>query len=247
MTAARLDLNTDNELAIEQGSDYGPVIFRLRDQERDQWQVTINDAGTDGDVFSVEVFGNDSDRSELKSTGSYTKQAGDQPADVAAGLIADLAALTVTLQDDDTGEDYTEPLSDHLILIDDGSGVFTIRGKTKAVFLDVSVDGTVPANISISHTVDIVVDLTDATITAEVRRTQSSSTVLATWTSGVGGVIEIMTPPTAGRFKLEIPAATTTGYTFESAWWQCEIDRPPSEVKRWFEGCVESRVSLLLQ
>lgn len=247
MTAARLDLNAANSLAIEQGADYGPVIFRLREQERDEWQVTINAAGTDGDSFSVEVFGDDSDRPELKSTGSYIKQAGDQPADVAAGLIAVLAALTVTLQDDDTGEDYSEPLSDHLILIDDGSGVFRIRAKTKAAFLDVGATGTVPANISVAHSNNIVLDLTGATITAEVRRTQSSGDVLATWTSA--DVIDILSPETAGRFKLEIPAATTAGYTFESAWWQCEIARPgpPTETKRWFEGCVESRVSLLLQ
>lgn len=246
MTAAQLDLTSENGLAIEQGADY-EFLIRLREQLRDEWQVDINAAGTDGDIFSVDVFGSASDRPELNAEAQYTKQPGDQPSDISTGLQAALLALTVTLQDDDTGEDYQEPLSNHIIVIDDGAS-FKVRARTKAQYLDLDVSGsTVPANITLTNTVDIQLDLTGASITVEIRRFQSSGDVLATWTEA--DFITIQAPATRGILMVEVPAATTSGYTFESAWWQMDISRPgpPLDDRRWFEGQVENRLSLLLQ
>jgi hypothetical protein len=244
MTAARLDLGIENSLAIEQGADYGPVVFRLRHRQWDEYDITINAAGTDGDVFTVSVFTAESDRPELEASASYIKQAGDDADAVSLGLQAVLAALTLDVIDPDTGAVVPTPLTTFVRITDLGSGSFNIKAISKAVYLGIQATGTVPANITLVHTNDVQVDLTAATAAAEIREYQSSPDVLVTWTTS--NYLEIVTPATRGILTLnKVPAAVTTGYTFESGWWQ--LDVTPSETRRWFEGLVENRLSLLLQ
>jgi len=240
----RLDLVCSDGLGIVQDSDYGPIVFRLRERIRDRYIVTIGAAGAAGDTVTVALYGADSDATRLAKSVTYIVQSGDGVEEVAAGLAIELMAATVEAFSDFSGKLETVAISDHVQSRADVADVeISAVALGECLDLSVSTTGATVASVS-SHPDDVRVDLTGAVITAVLRETEDSATVIDTWDDNE---FTVLSPATAGRFALEVGSATSQGYDFDRAWYQLEVYNSSTGArKRWFEGAVELDRSMMI-
>lgn len=220
MPAATFNLTGDSR--IEQGAQYG-LTFKLRNSVTDHWQLTVSSIGTVGDVFTVDVFGVDSDDPDAAASASYTVQAGDDVAAVAAGIASAAGVLS--------GVSASSALA-----------VVTLTASALKTYLDVSTAAsTVPGNITAVNTGSVLIDLTGASMLAQIRKSYISASVLADLSPHI-----TITDAAHSKFKLLVPASVTASYTWESAFWQLTVALSGADPDRYFEGQVENRLSLML-
>jgi hypothetical protein len=82
----------------------------------------------------------------------------------------------------------------------------------------------------------VAVNLTGCTARMQIRKAVNDTVVLDTLTTENGKIV--IEEPLNGKFKILIPATTSTNYTFTSAVYDLEIIFVDQSVVRVIEGCV---------
>ena len=82
----------------------------------------------------------------------------------------------------------------------------------------------------------VAVNLTGCTARMQLRKAVNDTTVLDTLTTENGKLV--IHEPLNGKFKIVIPASTSTAYTFTSAVYDLEIIFADQTVTRVIEGCL---------
>lgn len=82
----------------------------------------------------------------------------------------------------------------------------------------------------------VAVNLTGCTARMQLRKAVNDTTVLDTLTTENGKIV--IYEPVNGKFKIVIPAVTSTAYTFTSAVYDLEIVFTDGTVTRVIEGCL---------
>lgn len=80
------------------------------------------------------------------------------------------------------------------------------------------------------------VNLTGCTARMQIRKAVNDTTVLDTLTTENGKIV--IHEPSNGKFKIVIPAAVSTAYTFTSSVYDLEIVFSDGTVTRVIEGCL---------
>lgn len=80
------------------------------------------------------------------------------------------------------------------------------------------------------------VNLTGCTARMQIRKAVNDTTVLDTLTTENGKIV--IHEPLDGKFKIVIPAAVSTAYTFTSSVYDLEIVFTDGTVTRVIEGCL---------
>lgn len=84
----------------------------------------------------------------------------------------------------------------------------------------------------------VAVNLTGCTARMQIRKAVNDTTVLDTLTTENSKLA--IHEPLNGKFKIIIPAATSTAYTFTSAVYDLEIVFSDGTVTRVIEGCLSA-------
>ena len=82
----------------------------------------------------------------------------------------------------------------------------------------------------------VAVNLTGCTARMQIRKAVNDTTVLDTLTTENAKIV--IHEPLNGKFKIVIPASTSTAYTFTSAVYDLEIVFTDGTVTRVIEGCL---------
>ena len=82
----------------------------------------------------------------------------------------------------------------------------------------------------------VAVNLTGCTARMQIRKAVNDTTALDNLTTENGKIV--IHEPLNGKFKIVIPAATSTAYTFTSSVYDLEIIFTDGTVSRVIEGCL---------
>lgn len=245
MPAAQYDLTREYRRNLEQGYQFGPFNFTIRNGENDTWTVTISTVGNPGDVHSVTVFGALSDDPSLETTVSYVVQVGDNSEDVARELSSLLGAISET---DSDGVTYSLESSYDSNVVTVSTSDVTVDGETTraAFYLDLSSAATgAGANVA-ANTVSVLIDLTSAEIYAEGRDYHGSTTSLFQWSSTGPSPQYTITDAVRSRYSLTVPDTETVLYTWETGFYEQGIRFGTGVDTKFFRGIVENELSLRL-
>lgn len=85
-------------------------------------------------------------------------------------------------------------------------------------------------------TTPVAVNLTGCTARMQIRKSVNDATILDTLTTENAKIV--IHEPLNGKFKIVIPATTSTAYTFTSSVYDLEIVFTDGTVTRVIEGCL---------
>jgi len=238
MGAARLDLTKKNGLEINQGYDYGPVRFKVRESDFEQLTLEIDTVGAVGDVFSLVLFGSNSDRPEVITTLTHTVTSTDTAATIAEDFVEQLNELVVEYDIPSGGTDV------YRFTATRAAGVVTFSPDEVGFHLDATESTTGTAAATLTVVVEVLVDLTGATVEASGKLEASDTTKLFFWSNDPGSEFSLA-DALRGVIDLDVPAATTATYEWDACSWEMSVETPTDSRKRiYFTGCAENRLTL---